>query len=133
MNNPIVKLGPVYKDHRGEIQMIFEKQPFNAAYFIQSKAGKTRASHWHSEDFHFCLVTKGRLEYYERPVGSMEKPKKYSVKKGEMVYTAPKMEHEMYFPVDTELYCFSGSSRKRDDYEEDTTRFDYSLRKIFNE
>jgi hypothetical protein len=47
MSKTILKLGPAYTDERGIIQMILEDEPITSVSIISSKAGSTRASHWH--------------------------------------------------------------------------------------
>lgn len=132
MKQPFVKLGPNYKDKRGVIEMLLESQETHSFSKITSLPGTTRAQHWHKADSHFCMVSYGQIEYYERPVDSDKKPTKTIIKPGQMFYTAPRVQHEMFFPVKTEFLCLSTLSRKNADYENDTTRFDYSLKDLCN-
>lgn len=127
----IIPLGPIYEDARGEIVMIKESTAFNSASFISSKPKTTRASHWHKEDSHYCLVCDGEIWYYERPVGSTEKPKFLCIKAGELFYTPPMTEHEMYFPEDTVFLCLSTLPRTNSAYESDTTKLTQSLKDIY--
>jgi len=131
-NECITKLGPSHKDERGNIQMILEKCECKSVSVITSKPNTTRATHWHKLDFHYCIVSRGQIYYYERPVGSVEKPTLTIVKEGELFYTPPRAEHEMFFPIDTEFYCFSGLDRKSEHYESDTVRLPEKLRNIYN-
>lgn len=128
----LIDLGPTYADARGSIEMILESTDFASVSRIDSHAGSTRASHWHKQDSHYCIVTRGRIEYYERPVGSSDKPRLTVVYPNELFYTPPNSEHTMFFPIDTEFWCFSTLSRKNADYESDTTRLNYSLRDIYD-
>lgn len=128
--NPIIPIGPKYEDDRGVIQMLIENDQFNSASIIGSRPGSTRATHWHKLDSHYCMVLAGEIWYYERPVGSQEKPSLTVVKDGELFYTAPMMEHEMYFPVDTAFLCLSTLSRTTEDYEKDTVRLDKKLKEL---
>ena len=129
--NPIIKLGPSYTDIRGKIQMILEDTNINSVSIITSKPNTLRASHFHLLDSHFCLVIKGKIFYYERPVGSNEKPILTVINNGQLFYTAPNKEHEMFFSDDTDFICFSTLSRKSADYEKDTTRLIKSLKEIY--
>ena len=110
--------------------MILEDESIASVSIISSKAGSTRASHWHKEDSHYCWVESGEIEYFERPVGSLSTPRFTIVKKGELFYTPPFVEHEMYFPEDTIFHCYSTLSRKNKDYEKDTTRLNASLKEL---
>lgn len=130
MNKTIIELGPHYTDERGLIQMILEDKPITSVSMIYSKAGSTRASHWHKQDSHYCWVESGQIEYYERKVGSDSTPKFTIIKTGQLFYTPPLVEHEMYFPEDTVFHCYSTLSRKNKDYEQDTTRLGFSLKDI---
>lgn len=126
----VINLGPKYEDNRGVIQMLLEDAPISSVSIISSRAGSTRASHWHKEDSHYCWVESGRIEYFERAVDSNSTPKFTIVSAGELFYTPPLVEHEMYFPEDTVFHCYSTLSRKNENYESDTTRLTYSLKDI---
>jgi dTDP-4-dehydrorhamnose 3,5-epimerase-like enzyme len=130
MSKTILKLGPAYTDERGIIQMILEDEPITSVSIISSKAGSTRASHWHKTDSHYCWVASGKIEYFERAVGSKSTPKFTVVNAGQLFYTPPLVEHEMYFPEDTVFHCYSTLSRKNKDYEKDTTRLGFSLKDL---
>lgn len=124
---------PSYTDERGTIQMMEEDCVSRAWARITSLAGISRALHWHKNDWHLTTVEIGQMEYYERPVGTNERPKKYLINAGDTFYTAPMVEHEMYFTQPTVFYCTFGMSRKSNDYELDTTRFSHSLRDLYNQ
>jgi dTDP-4-dehydrorhamnose 3,5-epimerase-like enzyme len=130
MSKTILKLGPAYKDERGMIQMVLEDEAISSVSIISSKAGSTRASHWHKKDSHYCWVQSGKIEYFERPVGSNSTPKFTLIQEGELFYTPPLAEHEMYFPEDTVFHCYSTLSRKNKNYENDTTRLGFSLKDV---
>lgn len=131
--NTIIPIGPKYEDKRGIIQMIVEDAAFRSASIISSKDGSTRATHWHKEDSHYCLVLAGEIHYYERPVGSQEKPTLTVVKEGQVFYTPPMVEHEMFFPCDSAFICLSTLSRANANYEADTTRLDKKLKDIYDD
>ena len=128
----ILPLGPKYEDTRGIIQMILEDISFRSSSIISSKKGTTRASHWHKEDSHYCLVLAGEIAYFERLVGSQDKPVLTVVKEGKIFYTPPMVEHEMFFTEDTAFLCFSTLSRANANYESDTTRLDKKLKDIYD-
>lgn len=131
INDVIKPSGPTYEDVRGNIKMILEDTEIHSVSVIDSHPNATRATHWHAKDSHYCLVSKGEIHYYERPFGSKEKPTYTVVREGQLFYTAPMVEHEMYFISPTQFYCFSTLSRKNKDYEKDTTRLSKSLREIY--
>lgn len=125
-------LGPKYEDNRGTIQMLLESCQIGSISKITSFANTTRANHWHKEDGHFIEVLLGEVELYERPVGSNEKPIKKIVKPGEISFTESLVEHTMYFPCETIFNCYSLQSRNSINYENETTRFNYSLKNIYD-
>jgi dTDP-4-dehydrorhamnose 3,5-epimerase-like enzyme len=128
-----IPLGKRYIDERGEIQMILDDTQFNSASLITSQFFSTRASHWHKKDSHYCLVCTGEIWYYERPVGSKERPTRTVIKSGQLFYTPPLVEHEMYFPELTTFLCLSTLPRTHETYEEDTTRLERKLKDIYEQ
>ncbi len=130
--NTIIPLGPKYTDARGDIQMLKDDTEFHSASLITSAPGSTRATHWHKKDSHYCLVCTGEIWYYERPYGSTEKPVLTIVKAGELFYTPPEVEHEMYFPAYCAFLCLSTLPRTSAAYEEDTQRLPKKLKEIYD-
>jgi len=128
---PIIPVGPKYKDSRGTILMIAEKTDFKSASLIETKPNETRASHWHRADSHYCYVLNGEIWYYERPVHSQDRPIRTVINKGQLFFTAPLMEHEMFFPVNCSFLCLSTLSRSNVNYESDTERLTYKLKDIY--
>ena len=126
MNNQI------YKDNRGTIEMILESTNIGSISVIKSNAGSTRANHFHPVDNHTIYITKGYLEIYERPVGSNQKPIKQIINVGDKWLTECGLEHTMFFPVNTEFFCFSKLPRNQNNYEKETIRFNHDLRNIYN-
>ena len=115
------KLGERYEDARGVIQNVLE-QPCGGVSIIESIAGARRSDHHHVSDGHWLLVLEGRMEYYERPVGSQEKPSHRTINQGEMVWTGPNIEHATIFPVFTRLLSMSLRPRDKAHHEEDVVR-----------
>lgn len=130
--NCLVSFGPSYKDERGTINMILEKCEINSISIITSKENTSRASHWHKLDSHYCLLDYGEIEYYERPVGSNDKPKLTIIKEGQLFFTPPYTEHQMIFTKDSKFHCFSTLSRDNKNYESETVRFNFSLKNIYD-
>lgn len=131
MKNPIIQLGPVYRDLRGTIQMILENTSINSTSIISSEQNTFRASHWHKKDSHYCLVLAGEIWYYERELGSLETPVKTVISAGELFYTAPEIEHEMFFPTGCTFLCLSTLPRTHESYLTDTKRLPKKLKDIY--
>lgn len=113
---------PSFTDDRGAIDTIVEGHAFSSVLKITSKKGAIRANHYHKEDYHFCVLESGKMEYYERPVGDQGKPTCVTITPGQVFYTKPMVEHAMKFLEDSVFWCFSKKSRKQENYESDTVR-----------
>lgn len=121
MTIELSQLGETYTDARGCILNLLE-QSCGGVSIIETKAGSRRSDHWHREDGHWLYVLSGRFDYYERPVGSTEKPAHRTISQGEMVYTGPNVEHATVFPVDTVLLSMSLRPRDHASHESDVVR-----------
>jgi quercetin dioxygenase-like cupin family protein len=117
----IVPLEKPFVDARGSIQPLVDVD-MKSALMISSKKGSIRANHYHKSDWHYCYVVSGSIEYYERPVGSNETPKKTVVKTGQLFFTGPMVEHAMKFPEDTVFLTLSRNKRDPAHYEDDLVR-----------
>lgn len=117
----VIKLEPPFEDSRGKIQPL-ANLPMESCVLITSKKGTIRANHYHKSDWHFCYVLEGCIDYYHRPVGSSNQPEKVVVKKGELFFTPPMVEHAMVFHEDTTFLTLGKNSRKQEIYEADVVR-----------
>ena len=120
-NQPIVSLEKPFKDARGEIKPLVDRL-MKSAVLIESKKGSLRANHYHKTDWHYCYVINGEIEYFYRKTGSNEKPERILVKKGQMVFTPPMVDHAMKFPEDTTFLTLSRNPRDQETYEKDVIR-----------
>lgn len=121
-----------HEDARGVIHHLTDDIQTTSLLEITCAKGAVRANHYHKEDYHVCLLTKGKMNYYERPVGSKEKPKKFEIQAGEPFYTPSMVEHAMEFTEDSSFICLSKLSRSSANYESDTVRVP-SLVDAYNE
>jgi hypothetical protein len=94
---------------------------------VTSCAGSKRANHYHKTSGHLTVVTKGSLHYYERPVGSTQKPEHKVFGVGEQIWSGPMVEHQMVFQEACEFWFFSTGCRTQKEYEEDLVRLDFDL------
>ncbi len=117
----IVDLPGPFVDERGFIQVLLDL-PVASVLAIHCKKGAVRANHYHKEDFHYCYLASGSMEYYWRPAGSAEKPKMLKIHAGQLFYSPPMVEHAMKFLEDSIFYAFSKLSRKQENYEADVVR-----------
>jgi len=117
----IVPLEQPFTDERGAIQPLVDLM-MESCVLIHSGKGTVRANHYHRTDWHFCYVLSGSIEYLHRPQGSTQKPRKVIVKKGQLFFTPPMVEHAMLFSEDTSFLVLGRNSRAQPVYEADVVR-----------
>ena len=120
----LIDLHEGYSDARGIIQPLCDLNMKSASLII-SKKNTWRANHYHKSDWHFIYVLKGSFEYYFKKTNSDEKIKKKIVKKGELLFTGPVVDHAMFYTEQTEIIVLSKNPRDQKTYEEDTVRIDF--------
>ncbi len=121
-----VPLGPedAFKDERGEIINVL-LTPITSVARIFSKRGTVRANHLHQTDWHYALVERGKVLYFERPEGSTDVPDPVSYGEGKMFFTRPGVEHAMLFADDTVIYTFAKNVRTKENHEADLKRVEF--------
>ena len=124
LEKDLLDLPKGYEDARGIIQPLCDLN-MKSASLIVSKANTWRANHYHKNDWHFIYVLKGSIEYYFKKTNSDEKIKKKIVKKGELLFTGPVVDHAMFYAEETEIIVLSKNPRDQKTYEEDTVRIDF--------
>ena len=117
----LIKQETPFVDERGKIQPLVDID-FKSCVLITSKKGTIRANHYHKTDWHFCYVLKGSIDYYHRKVGKTNSPQLEKIKKGELFFTPPMVEHTMVFHEDTIFLTLGGNSRIQSEYELDLVR-----------
>jgi dTDP-4-dehydrorhamnose 3,5-epimerase-like enzyme len=117
----LVALEKPFVDERGVIQNLVDLD-MKSAVLITSKKGAVRANHYHKTDWHYCYMVTGKMEYFERPTGSDEKPKLIVAQEGQMLFTPPMVDHAMKFLEDTIWVTLSRNPRNQKDYEADVVR-----------
>ena len=117
----LIKQETPFVDERGKIQPLVDID-FKSCVLITSKKGTIRANHYHKTDWHFCYVLKGSIDYYHRPVGKNKVPEMIKIKKEQLFFTPPMVEHAMVFHEDTAFLTLGGNSRIQSKYEEDLVR-----------
>ena len=121
IDHPIIDLEAPFADERGSIVPLVDED-MKSAVMIHSKKGAVRANHFHKTDWHYCYVLAGSIDYYWRPKGSSEKPKHVLIRKGQMFFTPPLVEHTMCFPEDGTFLCLGKNPRDQKSYEADIER-----------
>ncbi len=124
LDKDLVVLPNGYDDERGIIQPLCDLN-MKSASLIVTKPNSWRANHYHKKDWHFIYVLKGSFEYYFRKTNSGEEIKKKIVKKGDLLFTGPMIDHAMLYTEETEILCLSKNPRDQKTYEADTVRIDF--------
>lgn len=126
---------PNHVDARGSIQSVFEDcvGQVGSVTIIKSEPNTERANHWHRPpEGHWILITEGEIWIYERLVNSVLEPTKTVLKVGDLHWTAPNIEHTMFFPVQNTFICFSVMPRDQESYESNTVKIPVSLKDIYD-
>jgi len=124
IDKDLVELPEGYADDRGIIQPLCDLN-MKSASLIVTKPNSWRANHYHKKDWHYIYVLKGSFEYYFRKTNSNEKINKKIIKKGDLLFTGPMIDHSMLYTEETEILCLSKNPRDQETYEEDTVRIDF--------
>lgn len=122
---------PSFTDERGTIQNLVVGANIDSVSVITSVKGAIRANHWHRISGHACIMTKGSVDYFERPVGSQDKPTKVSIGIGQVFWTGPNVEHAMLFTgEENEMWCFRTGASSQAEYENELVRLNFDLTQI---
>ena len=115
----------IHKDERGTIADVFFNTQIHHVAVVSSKAHTLRGNHYHKESTQHMLMTKGRMEYWYKPVGSTESSQMVMIHVGDVVTTPPNEIHALrYLDEESEFIVFSEGPRGGVDYESDTFRVD---------
>ena len=116
-----IKDNDIYKDDRGEIQMVLPSCQIGSISRIVTEPDKFRANHYHLTDGHWIIINEGQVLIYERVRGQAVVTKTV-LNKGDIHFTGPLIDHLMYMPVYTVFDCYSLKSRDSENYEKETIR-----------
>ncbi len=120
----VVALEKAFEDRRGSIQPLVDF-PMKSCVLITSVKGSVRANHYHLTDWHFCYILDGEIEYHHRPHGDTGLGSVVIIRKGELFFTPPMIDHAMVFLADTTFITLGRNSRAQDVYEVDVRRINY--------
>ncbi len=119
----IKKIDEAFSDERGSISDIFYKTQIDHVAIIKNKEGNfVRGNHYHKKTTQHIYMTKGRINYWYKPLDSNSEPKSIEVKEGYLVTSPPYEVHSLEIVGESEFIVFSEGLRGGDDYESDTFR-----------
>ena len=127
-NKDLIDLFNKISDDRGFIQPLCDLN-MKSASLIYTKQDQWRANHYHKEDWHFIYVINGEFEYYFRKTNSTDETKKKMIKKGDLLFTGPMIDHAMLYTKETQILVLSKNPRDQITYENDTVRIEFMSNK----
>ena len=127
----LIKIKIKIKDKRGSIEELINEKTKSVS-LISTKKGSIRANHYHKTDWHYIYVLKGSFVYFYR---ERNKTKIYKtiVKKNQLLFTPPLLDHATYHTEYTEMLVVSKNKRDKKTYERDTVRVNFIDIKKVNE
>ena len=120
-----IKVTISYKDKRGLIADLLERQNINAITFITQKKGSIRGNHFHKKTIQWNYVLKGKLELYTKKKN--KKKRKIILSKGDFAVTTKNESHAIKALKNAEFLVFTQGLRGGKEYENDTFRLKKSL------
>tara|TARA_R110002012_G_scaffold289091_1_gene482011 strand:+ start:307 stop:714 length:408 start_codon:yes stop_codon:yes gene_type:complete len=115
------------EDDRGRIVDVFYKNNIDHVAVIDSKKGSIRGNHYHKLSTQHILITKGKLEYWYKPLNSEECANHVLLERGDILSTPPNEIHALKIIEDNQFIVFSEGIRGGMDYESDTFRIDGTI------
>lgn len=125
---PLLEIPQSYRDERGEIINIADGSLGDVA-IINSRKGSVRANHYHQHDWHLTYILFGAAVYTHKDLDQpvMDEWERIELGTERLLYTPNKRWHKFEFLENTSMIVVSGSSRKREIYDADTTHLNNRL------
>ena len=122
-----IKLKINFKDKRGVIVDLLEKEKINAITYLTINKNKVRGNHFHKKTYQWNYVLSGKMKLISR----INKKIKYKIlKKGDLYLTSPLEEHALVGHTKCEVLVFTKGPRGGKEYETDTFRIKDDLSKL---
>ena len=109
-----------YRDKRGVIIDLLEKEKINAITYITQNKGKVRGNHFHKKTVQWNYLIKGRIKIVTKKKNS--KAKEMILSKGDLVVTPSNESHAIKAIKYSEYLVFTKGPRAGEEYENDTFR-----------
>ena len=109
-----------YRDKRGVIIDLLEKEKINAITYITQNKGKVRGNHFHKKTIQWNYLIKGKIEIVAKKKNS--NLKKIILSNGDLVETSKNERHAIRAIKDSEFLVFTQGPRSGRNYEKDTFR-----------
>jgi len=116
----IYKTTDSFKDKRGKIIDLLEKEDINAVTFITFNKGAVRGNHFHKKTVQWGFVTAGKLLIKsQKPEGRITR---ITIKKGDLFMSERMESHAIKALEYSEALFFTKGPRGGKEYESDTFR-----------
>ncbi|TSC88532.1 MAG: hypothetical protein G01um10147_28 [Microgenomates group bacterium Gr01-1014_7] len=128
MSIKVTHIKPEFTDERGFISRLVDDDSihFRAVLLITSKAGSSRANHYHKKDSHYVYCLSGKFRYSEKDMSKKNSEKQSVIlKPGDLVLSRKMIAHSMEFLEDTVFLAITSEPREQEKYERDTVRLKF--------
>jgi dTDP-4-dehydrorhamnose 3,5-epimerase len=114
-----------FKDHRGVIIDMVEKEKINAVTLLVTKKGFIRGNHYHKKTWQWNYILNGKAKLICQKFHG----KKYNtvLKKGDLILLGPGEKHAFFALSKFTMFVFTKGPRGGKEYENDTFRLKKSL------
>jgi len=113
-----------YKDNRGIISDLIEKEKINSVTYITYNKNKVRGTHYHKKTTQWNYVISGKLVFFSKINGKI---KKIIGKKKDLIKIETKEHHAIKALNYSEMLVFTKGPRGGKEYESDTFRLKNNL------
>jgi quercetin dioxygenase-like cupin family protein len=128
LNPPFVNM-PVQQEKDGyKYNVILDNKHINNITFMSLEPNAIIEKHYHKENYHYILVTRGKLFYYEKSVNETKGVYLDQVNAGSLLYIGPMLEHQLTCSEKTDFYMFSNKGLSDEILENDTYPISYDLK-----
>jgi quercetin dioxygenase-like cupin family protein len=128
LNPPFVNMPPQKQEQGYKYNVIIDNKHINNITFMSLEPNTTIEKHYHKENYHYILVTRGKLFYYEKPVSNNKGVYLDQIEAGNLLYIAPMNEHQLTCDERTDFYIFSNKGLTDELIEKDTYPISYDLK-----
>jgi dTDP-4-dehydrorhamnose 3,5-epimerase-like enzyme len=109
-----------FKDRRGTIIDMVEKERINAVTLITSQNKSVRGNHYHKKTWQWNYILDGKVKLVCQKFN--EKKKTTFLKKGDLILLGPMEKHAFFALTKYSMLVFTKGPRGGKEYENDTFR-----------
>jgi dTDP-4-dehydrorhamnose 3,5-epimerase-like enzyme len=117
------RIRPAFKDERGAIFDLLDKEKIFHIGMLTSKKGSIRGNHYHKKAKQITYVLSGKIELITKNAEQKDaKPYSLIMEKGDIVDIPPMVCHSIKALEESTLLIFTDEQRGDGGYEDDTHR-----------